>query len=60
MWRRLVCDDKGVRGRLRTSDGFRTSWSKACDRASIKGLIFHDLRGMALVQVGCRRCDDAH
>ncbi len=28
-----------------TSDGFRTSWAKACDKAEIEGVTFHDLRG---------------
>lgn len=28
-----------------TSDGFRASWGKACDKAEIEGVTFHDLRG---------------
>jgi integrase len=40
-----------TRGRPWTSDGFRTSWSKTCDRAGISGLTFHDLRGTAVVRL---------
>jgi integrase len=39
------------RGAPWTSDGFRTSWSKACDNAGIVGLTFHDLRGSAVVRL---------
>lgn len=31
-----------------TSDGFRATWRKTCERAGIKGLTFHDLRGTAV------------
>ena len=38
-------------GRPWTSDGFGTSWSKACARAGINGLTFHDLRGSVVVRL---------
>jgi integrase len=34
-----------------TSDGFRTSWGKACAKAGISGLTFHELRGSAVVRL---------
>lgn len=38
-------------GRPWTSDGFRTSWRKMCEKAGIAGLAFHDLRGSAVVRL---------
>lgn len=34
-----------LHGKPWTSDGFRTSWGKALEKAGIEGLTFHDLRG---------------
>lgn len=39
-----------------TSDGFRSSWRRACETAGIVGVSFHDIRGSAvtrLVEAGC-------
>jgi integrase len=38
-------------GRPWTSDGFRSSWRKACAAAGIAGLTFHDLRGSAVTRL---------
>jgi integrase len=34
-----------------TEDGFRSSWRKACAKAGISGLTFHDLRGTAVTRL---------
>lgn len=40
-----------------TSDGFRASWRKACARAGIDGVTFHDLRGSAVVRLALAGCE---
>ncbi len=42
-----------------TPDGFRCSWSKACRRAGIRGLTFHDLRGTAVTHLFAAGCNEA-
>jgi integrase len=46
-------------GRPWTSDGFRTSWGKACAAAGIVGLTFHDLRGTAVTRLALASCTEA-
>jgi integrase len=46
-------------GRPWTSDGFRKSFFKARDAASINGLTFHDLRGTAVTRLALVGCNDA-
>lgn len=40
-----------IEGTPWTSDGFRASWRRACARAGISGLTFHDLRGSAVTKL---------
>lgn len=63
---RAVVNDKSAttiltttRGKPWTSDGFRTSWRKACTKAGIKGLTFHDLRGTAVTRLALSGCSTA-
>ena len=39
-----------------TGDGFRSSWRKACERAKIEGVTFHDLRGTAVTRLAFAEC----
>jgi integrase len=48
-----------TRGKPWTSDGFRTSWGKACTLAGITGLTFHDLRGTAVTRLALSGCSTA-
>ena len=42
-----------------TSDGFRASWRKACQRVGITGVTFHDLRGTAVTRLAISGCTEA-
>lgn len=46
-------------GRPWTENGFRSSWGKACDKAGIDGLTFHDLRGTAVTRLFMAGCSEA-
>jgi integrase len=41
-----------------TPDGFRVSWRKACAKAGIVGVTFHDLRGTAVSRLALAGCTD--
>jgi integrase len=45
-------------GRPWTSDGFRASWRKACDRCGVVGLTFNDLRGTAVTRLALAGCTE--
>lgn len=45
-------------GRPWTSDGFRSSWAKACKACGIVGLTFHDLRGTAVSRLALAGCTE--
>jgi integrase len=42
-----------------TEDGFRSSWRKACAKASIDGLTFNDLRGTAVTRLALAGATEA-
>jgi integrase len=42
-----------------TSDGFRSSWRKACAAAGVTGVTFHDLRGTAVTRLAVAGCTEA-
>jgi integrase len=46
-------------GKPWTSDGFRASWGKACKKAGIVGVTFHDLRGTAVTRLAMVDCTEA-
>lgn len=50
---------QNIFGHAWTSDGFRTSWRKACAVAKIEGLTFHDLRGTAVTRLALAGCSEA-
>lgn len=39
-----------------TESGFRASWRKACKKAGVEGLTFHDLRGTAVTRLAIAGC----
>lgn len=39
-----------------TESGFRASWRKACAKASVVGVTFHDLRGTAVTRLALAGC----
>ncbi len=46
-------------GKPWTPDGFRASWGKACKRARVLGVTFHDLRGTAVTRLASCGCTEA-
>lgn len=44
------------KGKAWTEDGFRTSWSKACVKAGVADVTFHDLRGTAVTRLALAGC----
>jgi len=43
-------------GNAWSSDGFKSSWRTACQKAGITGLTFHDLRGTAVTRLANAGC----
>ncbi|MAW89649.1 MAG: integrase [Altererythrobacter sp.] len=45
-----------TRGTAWTKDGFRASWRKACAKAGVADVTFHDLRGTAVTRLALAGC----
>lgn len=45
-----------LEGKPWTADGFRSSWRKACAKAKVEGVTFHDLRGSAVTRLALAGC----
>jgi integrase len=48
-----------TKGTAWTESGFRSSWRKACHKAGVEGLTFHDLRGTAVTRLAVAGCSTA-
>ncbi|TVR06368.1 MAG: integrase [Salinarimonadaceae bacterium] len=46
-------------GKPWTADGFRSSWRKACAKAGVTGVTFHDLRGTAVTRLALAGCTES-
>ena len=46
-------------GKPWSPDGLRASWGKACKKAGIVGVTFHDLRGTAVTRLALAGCTEA-
>lgn len=46
-------------GRAWTESGFRASWRKACEKAGVADVTFHDLRGTAVTRLAMAGCNEA-
>lgn len=47
------------RGHTWTESGFRASWRKACEKAGVRDVTFHDLRGTAVTRLALAGCSEA-
>ena len=45
-------------GKPWTPNGFRSSWRKACAKAGVVGVTFHDLRGTAVTRLALCGCTE--
>src|SRR5882757_3244036 len=53
--RRDLAYDRGWHGHW-TPSGFRAYWRKACAKAGVVGVTFHDLRGTAVIRLSIAGC----